>query len=70
MGLPARLGDAWNFACEREPAEADPTQREAADERARPAAQLTAIMLLGFEPRRALRFDDQRFFGHVAWPPV
>jgi hypothetical protein len=59
MGLPARFGDAWNFAGERQLTEADPTQRKATDESARPATQLTAIMLLGFESRRTLRFDDQ-----------
>jgi hypothetical protein len=59
MGLPARLGDAWNLACERQPTEADPTQRKATDEGARPATHLTAIVLLGFESRRTLRFDDE-----------
>ena len=64
MGLPAGLGDAWNLARERKSAEADATEREAANIRPRPATQLTAIVLLRFEAGRTLRFDDERLFGH------
>ena len=71
MGLPARLGDAWNLARERKLAETDPTERETADIRPWPATQLTAIVLLCFEPGRTLRFDDERLLGHCGlWPPV
>jgi hypothetical protein len=58
MGLPAGLGDAWNLARERKLAEADPTERETANVRARPATQLTAVVLLRFKACRTLRFDD------------
>src|ERR1700730_15861302 len=62
--LPARLGDARNLASQRQTAEADATQREPADEGPRPAAQFAAVVLLGFEPSRSVRFDDQGCFGH------
>ena len=59
MGSPARLGHAGNLARERQSSEADPAQREASDECARPATQLAAVVRLRFEARRTLAFDDQ-----------
>jgi hypothetical protein len=59
MGLPARLGDAGDLARERQSAEADATQCEAADECPRPTAQLATVVLLGFETGRSTRFDNQ-----------
>ncbi len=54
MALPARLCHARNFTCQRELAEANATQREAANERARTAANLAAVVRLHFEARRTL----------------
>src|SRR3954454_18637676 len=60
---PARFRDARDLARQRQPAEADAAQREAANERARPPAQLTAIVRLHFEARRTFRLDDHGFLG-------
>src|SRR5437899_9857978 len=68
MALPARLRDARDFAGERQLAEANPAQREAANERARPSADLAAIVRLHFVARRTLRFDDERLFGQPGLP--
>src|SRR5947209_8659181 len=68
-GLPASLGHARDLSGQRELAEADAAQREAADECPRPAAQLTAVMRLDFEARRTTGFDDERFLGQPG-PPV
>jgi hypothetical protein len=58
MASPARLRHTRDFPGESQSAEADPAQREAPDEGARPTAQATAIVRLNFEARRSLRFGD------------
>jgi hypothetical protein len=55
---PARFGDAGDLARQRQTPEADATEREPADEGAWPAAQLAAVVLLGFEAWRAARLND------------
>src|SRR5260370_40346340 len=67
MGLPARFGPARNFPRQRQFAEANAAQREAADEPARPSANLAATVRLHLEARRTSGFDDHGFFGHLAW---
>src|ERR1700753_1297489 len=48
-GLPGRLDDAWDLALERQRAEAQTAYAELAEERARTAAELAAVMLAALE---------------------
>src|SRR5215475_7802149 len=63
MRSPARFRDARDLAGQRQFAEADAAQREAADEGARPTANLAAIVRLHLEARRTLRLGDHGFLG-------
>src|SRR5512134_1638425 len=62
--LPARLRDARQLAAQRALAEADAAQREAAHERARPAADGAAVIGLRLVLGGSLRLGDHRFLGH------
>src|SRR6201995_830482 len=50
-GLPAGLDDAWDLALERQCTEAQTADAELAQERARTAAELAAVVLAGLELR-------------------
>src|SRR6185437_903929 len=64
-GLPTRLLHARQLSLKREPAEADPAQREVTDVRARPAAELAAVLGARAVLRLAVCPDDQRCLGHA-----
>src|SRR5918993_824924 len=66
--LPARLRDAGQLADERPLAEADTAQREAAHERAGPAAHGAAVVPLHRVLGLALCLRDQRLLCHVTPP--
>jgi hypothetical protein len=57
LELPAGLNDARNLALERKAAEAQTADAELAQERARTAAELAAVVLAGLELRFASVFD-------------
>jgi hypothetical protein len=61
--LPAGLGHAGDLTRESQATEADATQGEAPNERARPSAQLAPVVLLHFEPGRPLGLGDHGFLG-------
>src|SRR5207248_2660363 len=63
--LPARFGHARDLTSEGQLTKTDATQREAADECARPSAQSAAIMRLHFEARRTIRLGDHGFLGQL-----
>ena len=57
QNLPAGLDDAWNLTLERKAAEAQTADAKLAQESAWAAAKLAAVVLTGFELRRACVFD-------------
>src|SRR5580658_3046186 len=64
--LPARLGDAGQFAAVRHRAEADPAQAEPAVDRTRPPAAGTPRVPLHLELGGPLLLDDQRLLRHLS----
>src|SRR5690606_18885672 len=66
--LPTRLRHARDLAFERQPAEADATQRKLTHVAARPSAQLAAVALSHRVLRRPVRLDDHRYFRHGLVP--
>src|SRR6185312_8038093 len=62
--LPACLRNAWNFARERQFAEANPAQGELAQISARPAATLATVPQANLEFRRLLFLSDFRCGCH------
>src|ERR1051325_3083580 len=62
--LPARLSDARNHSVQREIAETDAAQSEAAHVGARPAAARAAVLESHLELRLPFCFFEQRFRWH------
>jgi hypothetical protein len=64
--LPGRFTDAWNHALQRQLAEANTTEAEPAQERARATAPTAAIVLADGELRLPLALFDHGFTGHFS----
>src|SRR5262245_28549374 len=70
MGSPARFGHAGDGALVRELAQADATDAELAEDRARAAAAPAPRVLADLEPLRAALLRDQRLLRHYWLPPA
>src|SRR6201989_1395340 len=64
-GLPRRFRDAWQFACMRHLAQADPAQAELLIHRVRPAAALATRVTAHLELRLAGRLLDKSSLSHA-----
>src|SRR5690606_19530488 len=66
--LPARLGDAGQFAAVRRLPEAHPAQPELAEDGSRPAAARASAVGPDLELRLTRRLGDQRLLRHALFP--